>query len=145
MIDLDGYKQLNDRHGHQLGDQILVAAGRVISTNMRKMDVAARYGGDEFILVLPHASAAEAAGVANRIRDESRQAGAAVLERAVRREPVPATTMSIGIAALRTTARPCRPGPSSSSPGPTPPCTGRRRTGETGITLHEQQRPATAA
>jgi two-component system cell cycle response regulator len=46
MIDLDGYKQLNDAHGHQLGDQLLVSAGKVITANLRRMDVAARYGGD---------------------------------------------------------------------------------------------------
>src|SRR5688500_5580535 len=44
MIDLDGYKQLNDAFGHQVGDQILVTVGKLISANMRKMDVAARYG-----------------------------------------------------------------------------------------------------
>ena len=47
MIDLDGYKQLNDTYGHQVGDEVLVLAGKVISTNLRAMDVAARYGGDE--------------------------------------------------------------------------------------------------
>ena len=55
MIDLDGYKQLNDSYGHQVGDQLLVLAGKVITANMRRMDVAARYGGDEFVLLLPHA------------------------------------------------------------------------------------------
>src|SRR5262249_22793517 len=69
MIDLDGYKQFNDRYGHQLGDQLLVVAGKVIAANMRRMDVAARYGGDEFILLLPHAAGEEAARVAERIRD----------------------------------------------------------------------------
>ena len=56
MIDLDGYKQLNDTMGHQVGDQLLVMAGKVISANMRRMDVAARYGGDEFVLLLPQAT-----------------------------------------------------------------------------------------
>src|SRR3954469_17382083 len=62
MIDLDGFKQINDvYHNHQIGDQILVVAGRIISANLRKADVAARYGGDEFVLLLPHQSADEAA------------------------------------------------------------------------------------
>lgn len=99
MIDLDGYKQLNDKFGHQLGDQILVAAGKVVATNMRKMDVAARYGGDEFILLLPHASSQEAAGVAERIREEYRQAAGQLLERA-NGGPASPLTMSVGIAAL---------------------------------------------
>src|SRR6185436_8490569 len=68
MIDLDGYKQLNDTHGHQLGDQLLVMAGKVISANLRRMDVAARYGGDEFVLLLPQASTEEASHAAARIR-----------------------------------------------------------------------------
>src|SRR5690606_8746714 len=70
MIDLDGYKQLNDSYGHQVGDQLLQVAGRVISANMRKMDVAARYGGDEFILLLPHATAEEAVSVIERVREQ---------------------------------------------------------------------------
>lgn len=81
MIDLDGYKQLNDTYGHQVGDQLLIVAGKVISANMRKMDIAARYGGDEFILLLPRAGGDEAAKVVTRIRDEFRQASAIVLRR----------------------------------------------------------------
>ena len=95
MIDLDGYKQINDAYGHQIGDQLLIAAGKVIMANLRKMDVAARYGGDEFVLLLPHASAEEAAGVASRIRDEFRQASTIVLRR---NEPA---TMSVGIGSAR--------------------------------------------
>src|SRR5690242_18263357 len=95
MIDLDGYKQLNDSYGHQIGDQLLVMAGKVISANMRKMDVAARYGGDEFILLLPRAGSQEAAGVVTRIRDEFRQGSAIVLRR---NEGV---TMSIGIGNMK--------------------------------------------
>ena len=95
MIDLDGYKQLNDTYGHQVGDQLLVMAGKVISANMRKMDVAARYGGDEFVLLLPHAASEEASGVATRIRDEFRQASAIILKRNQ------GVTMSIGISSIR--------------------------------------------
>src|SRR5205823_13154872 len=81
MIDLDGYKQLNDTYGHQVGDQLLVMACKVISANMRRMDIAARYGGDEFVLLLPHADGAAAAEVARRIREEFRAASAVVLKR----------------------------------------------------------------
>jgi two-component system cell cycle response regulator len=95
MIDLDGYKQLNDTRGHSVGDQILAMAGKVISANMRRMDIAARYGGDEFVLLLPHATAAEAASVTQRIRDEFGQ-GTIILLR--RNEPV---TMSAGVAARK--------------------------------------------
>ena len=95
MIDLDGYKQLNDSYGHAAGDQILSAAGKVISANMRRMDVAARYGGDEFVLLLPHASAEEAAQVTQRIRDQFGQGSAIILRR---NEPV---TLSAGIASRK--------------------------------------------
>lgn len=95
MIDLDGYKQLNDSHGHQVGDQLLVAAGRVITANLRRMDVAARYGGDEFVLLLPRAQTDEAAGVVQRIRDEYFAASASVLNRN------DGVRMSVGIGSIR--------------------------------------------
>jgi diguanylate cyclase (GGDEF)-like protein len=98
MIDLDGYKQLNDTKGHAMGDQLLAVAGKVISANMRRMDVAARYGGDEFVLLLPHASAQEAAQVTQRIRDEFGQ-GSAILLR--QNEGV---SMSAGIASRKNNA-----------------------------------------
>ena len=96
MIDLDGYKQLNDTYGHQVGDQLLVIAGKVISANMRRMDVAARYGGDEFVLLLPQAACEEASLAAGRIREEFYQAAATLLRR------TEGVTMSIGVSSLRT-------------------------------------------
>ncbi len=99
MIDLDGYKKLNDTRGHQMGDQILAMAGRAISASMRTMDVAARYGGDEFILLLPHASATEAAGVAERISAEFQSTSARLLHDT-------GLTMSIGIGSLGETPVP---------------------------------------
>jgi two-component system cell cycle response regulator len=95
MIDLDGYKQLNDTFGHQLGDQLLIMAGKVISANMRRMDVAARYGGDEFVLLLPQASTDDAALAAGRIREEYFIASAPLLHRK------DGVTMSIGVASLK--------------------------------------------
>lgn len=94
MIDLDGYKQLNDTHGHQVGDQLLIAAGKVITANLRRMDVAARYGGDEFVLLLPKAHTGEAAVVVQRIREEYFNASAVLLsvEQGVR--------MSVGIGSV---------------------------------------------
>jgi two-component system cell cycle response regulator len=94
MIDMDGFKPINDSYGHQVGDQLLVMAGKVISANMRRMDVAARYGGDEFVLLLPHASEADALSVAQRIREQFRQSSAAMLKRPE------GVTMSIGIGSL---------------------------------------------
>jgi len=95
MIDLDGYKKINDTFGHQIGDQLLVLMGKVITANLRRMDVAARYGGDEFVLLLPHAGADEAARVAHRIREQFKAASAALLARDV------GVSMSAGVASLR--------------------------------------------
>jgi two-component system cell cycle response regulator len=95
MIDMDGFKQLNDGHGHQIGDQLLVVAGKVISANMRRMDVAARYGGDEFVLLLPHASAPDAVQVGERVRQEFVTSSLKILGKPLN------VTMSIGVASLR--------------------------------------------
>jgi two-component system cell cycle response regulator len=92
MIDLDGYKQLNDTFGHAVGDQLLVLTGKIIQANLRRNDVAARYGGDEFVLLLPHATAAESATVVDRIRNEFKSASSQMLKRPN------GVTMSIGIA-----------------------------------------------
>jgi two-component system cell cycle response regulator len=97
MIDLDSYKKLNDTCGHQVGDQLLMLAGRVITANKRAMDIAARYGGDEFVLLLPHASGEEASAVAQRIREEFFKSSAALLKR----DPTGGVTMSIGIGSLK--------------------------------------------
>lgn len=99
MIDLDGYKQFNDQFGHQLGDQLLVVVGLGIKANLRQMDIAARYGGDEFVLLLPRAGEDEAAVVAERIRQEFFKASATLLQRDT------GVTMSIGIGSIKQ----CRP------------------------------------
>jgi two-component system, cell cycle response regulator len=70
MCDLDGYKKLNDTLGHQFGDKILQVTSKVISWNLRVMDIAARYGGDEFVILLPHASADLATTVGERIHTQ---------------------------------------------------------------------------
>jgi len=67
MFDLDGFKQLNDRLGHHRGDELLRVLGSVISDNCRSIDVAARYGGDEFCLLMPHTDVDAALQVAQRI------------------------------------------------------------------------------
>jgi diguanylate cyclase (GGDEF)-like protein len=70
MCDLDGYKKLNDTLGHQFGDRILQVTAKIITWNLRVMDIAARYGGDEFVILLPHASAELATNVGERIHSQ---------------------------------------------------------------------------
>lgn len=59
MIDVDDFKQVNDRLGHQVGDRVLQEIGRVLLANVRSYDLVIRYGGDEFLLVVPESSACE--------------------------------------------------------------------------------------
>jgi diguanylate cyclase (GGDEF)-like protein len=60
MMDVDNFKPLNDKHGHLLGDKVLEFLAQAIRTNIRRIDLAARYGGDEFVLVLPEITEQEA-------------------------------------------------------------------------------------
>ena len=68
IVDLDHFKPVNDEHGHQTGNEVLKAVAGVLSRQARKTDIVARYGGDEFAVILPDTTASRAAGLAERIR-----------------------------------------------------------------------------
>ncbi len=68
MIDIDLFKNFNDAYGHQAGDEVLRSVSRIIKNNCRDVDIAARYGGEELVMVLPETDTAEAEGVAERVR-----------------------------------------------------------------------------
>lgn len=69
FVDLDGFKSINDSHGHLAGSRALVEAGAVIRGSARETDIVARFGGDEFALILPDTGSPGALAVAERIRD----------------------------------------------------------------------------
>jgi diguanylate cyclase (GGDEF)-like protein len=68
MLDLDNFKTINDRYGHSLGDIILVEMSRLLKASLRKHDLLARWGGDEFILTLPRTNATQALQFADQLR-----------------------------------------------------------------------------
>lgn len=70
FIDLDGFKQVNDSHGHDAGDYVLKEVARILSTSVRNNDVTARLGGDEFTILYEQCSAENAHNLANAILDK---------------------------------------------------------------------------
>lgn len=68
MIDLDHFKRVNDTHGHRAGDAVLSAVGRTVASELREVDGAGRYGGEELLLVLPGTSLEGAHSAAERVR-----------------------------------------------------------------------------
>lgn len=68
LLDLDDFKRINDAHGHACGDDFLIATADVLKKSIRDQDVIARWGGEEFILLLPETNLKEAAGLAERLR-----------------------------------------------------------------------------
>ncbi|MBS1142759.1 MAG: diguanylate cyclase [Proteobacteria bacterium] len=70
FADLDGFKNVNDTHGHHVGDRVLMAVAERILDSVRDIDLVARYGGDEFLLVLPRTSRVGGEIVAQRVRQQ---------------------------------------------------------------------------
>ena len=96
MIDIDDFKIYNDRNGHQAGDRALEITAQRLRAALRKVDVASRYGGEEFSILLPQTSLEEAAVIADRIRREIMNAqfphGST--------QPLGRVTVSIGLSTL---------------------------------------------
>ncbi|GGY71774.1 diguanylate cyclase [Marinobacter zhanjiangensis] len=93
LIDIDHFKQFNDTWGHQLGDQVLREVSDLIRENSRENDTAARYGGEEMVVILPGANQEDAAVVAERIRKAIEQHQVRV------DDEVLGVTVSMGLAA----------------------------------------------
>lgn len=69
MVDIDFFKQFNDAHGHQIGDQVLKLVAKVLRDSLKGRDVAARYGGEEFVILLPETRLRDATLLADQIRE----------------------------------------------------------------------------
>jgi diguanylate cyclase (GGDEF)-like protein/PAS domain S-box-containing protein len=93
MLDLDHFKPFNDTHGHEVGDALLREVGAVLQRSIRGEDIACRYGGEEFILILPEASLRDAAQRAQQIRDAIR-----AISMVHDTRPVGPVTVSLGVA-----------------------------------------------
>ncbi|TNY36001.1 GGDEF domain-containing protein [Thermomonospora catenispora] len=96
LIDIDHFKRVNDTHGHLVGDQVLISVAGTLCSQLRDYDVVGRFGGEEFVVLLPGADTVEACRVAERLRGR------------VRRLAIPAeqgtvnVTISVGVSLLRT-------------------------------------------
>ena len=90
MLDLDHFKQVNDRFGHQMGDRVLIDFVKHMQQALRRPAVAGRYGGEEFIILLPDTGLAQALQVAQRVR-----------HRPSRDKDLPVVTVSLGVATFR--------------------------------------------
>ena len=154
MIDVDGLKRINDESGHLRGDEVLRAIGSVIAGSIRTVDSAYRYGGDEFVVLLPETDIVGAFFVAEKIRAGAEEVGLAM------GDPEPITSVSIGLvshpedgtaaeqliaAADRAMYEAKKLGKNqiSGNPRPRPPLLGRRSTVE--IVPEKAAPPAVAA
>ena len=93
MLDLDHFKQFNDLFGHEAGDVVLREVGAVLQRSIRGEDIACRYGGEEFTLILPQVSLLDAAQRAELVRESIKR-----LNIEHRRTPLGPVTVSLGVA-----------------------------------------------
>jgi len=97
MADIDHFKEINDRHGHAAGDQALVETARILSVGLRRYDLIARWGGEEFLILCPHCTFEDALNLAERLRravENSTNPGADT--------PLRRLTLSFGVSAAAT-------------------------------------------
>ncbi len=90
LVDLDHFKQVNDRHGHLVGDEVLAGVAAILRQGLRESDIAVRWGGEEFLLVLQGCNLAEATRIAENLRQAVAQARLAGQEEGI--------SVSIGVA-----------------------------------------------
>lgn len=94
MIDIDEFKQINDRHGHLCGDRILHSVARILSSHLRPSEPIGRYGGDEFVIILPYVDENEADWIARRLCQSMHEAPPVNLDG----KDIDHPTVSVGLA-----------------------------------------------
>ncbi|HEY5984462.1 MAG TPA: sensor domain-containing diguanylate cyclase [Anaerolineales bacterium] len=94
MLDVDNFKQYNDRYGHLIGDSVLIALSAAMKKHVKATDAVARWGGEEFVISLPNADVAQASQIAQRIRATVSSLSVEDADRL----PIPAPTVSQGYA-----------------------------------------------
>ncbi|RKJ95618.1 GGDEF domain-containing protein [Alicycliphilus denitrificans] len=95
MLDVDHFKSVNDGHGHRAGDQVLCHVAAILRARLRAQDLVGRYGGEEFVVLLPGTPARGAAGLAETLREAVEQTPCEYEGRAIR------VTVSIGVCGAR--------------------------------------------
>ena len=90
MLDIDFFKQINDNHGHLIGDEVLTATGKSLHDILRISDIAARYGGEEFVVLLPNTTETMAYELADRVRQ--------IVAKQAENKNTPNITISVGLA-----------------------------------------------
>ncbi|MFC6839913.1 diguanylate cyclase [Xanthomonas theicola] len=93
MLDVDHFKRFNDLHGHSGGDNLLAAVGQMLASRLRGEDIACRYGGEEFTVILPETAPEMALEIAEQLRGAAQQMSATLDGKAL-----PGATVSIGLA-----------------------------------------------
>lgn len=93
MIDVDDFKLVNDEHGHVVGDEVLIILTTTLTTELRAADIGARFGGDEFVVLMPQTAPKDATRVIHRVRD-------VFTESCKRQLNELAPTVSVGVATL---------------------------------------------
>ncbi|MBW4935678.1 GGDEF domain-containing protein [Marinobacter sp. F4206] len=95
LMDIDLFKAVNDTHGHHVGDELIILVARTLRNECRKVDTLARWGGEEFLVLLPETESSEALKMANRIREAIARSAVPVNEHRVK------ATISVGVAGMR--------------------------------------------
>jgi len=95
LIDIDNFKQLNDKHGHAVGDQALIKAAQTFNSKIRKQDIIGRWGGEEFLMILPDTPLQNAKNLAERLRSDISEVDFNAAKNSIQ------LTISIGVASSK--------------------------------------------